>query len=640
MSNTPSTYSSFPNGLVSRNVPILDSYPGNIFWVDSVNGSNGNKGTFKRPFASIAYVYDNAAGLNFTSGDKLYCKNGHIEAVIAAATLDLDVAGTAIVFLGEGSDRAQINFTTVVSADMDIDAANITLVNPLFVAGIDALTGPIDVNAADFTIIGGEYRDAASIDTTDAIVADGNADRMVIDGYRYVRGDEGGTQKQSHIQVAGAQDCKLNNIDITGDFGTGIIENGTAWVDANLTNLVINNKSSSPTVGVLLQSGSTGWMVDSSIRVASGEVFVTAGSNMQFDNAQGTGIDGGSASEIGIVGGGSGPSTPTGGLSFSGTNTAASTTTPVVAELAGFGDDFFNEEYFMYVVKDAAGSGGNPEGEYRFITDYVSDTGTFTVNAFGTALASGDEIFVLHKSVVNDQNNVSYVGINTSASVNTLVINKLAGFGDDYFNNQWYLTVIKDGAGGSIPPEGNTRLITDYTSLTGGFVTVNFGTALADGDVCLVSQQNHIETHVQGEKATSGSTAVMANGDTIFTVTNGPIEILDLVSQCITSNDATATTLTYRCNPTLGNPANFSGASASLASVTAGEAVILNGTALSTAPDVSAGALIALTGVHTRGVIIDAGTVELVVGVGTTTGTWKHFLRWRPLEPGTTVVGT
>lgn len=640
MANTPSVYAGFPNGLVSRNLPILDAYPGKIFWVDSVNGSNGNKGTFRRPFASIANVYDNAAGLNFVAGDKIYCKNGHVEAVIAAATLDLDIAGTAIVFLGEGSNKAQINFTTAVSADMDVDAANITLVNPLFVAGIDALTGPIDVNAADFTIIGGEFRDAVGIDTTDAIVADAAADRMIIDGYRYVRGDEAGTQKQSHIQIADAQDCKLNNIDITGDFGTAIIENGTAWVDANLTNLIINNKSSTPTVGVLLQTGSTGWIKDSSIRVASGEVFVTAGSNMQFDNAKGVGVDDGAGTDIGLGGSDAGAASGASALSFSGTNSAASTTTPVVAELAGFGNDFFNDEYFMYVIFDVGGASAAPEGEYRLITDYVSATGTFTVNAFGTALAASDEVLVLHKSIVNDVNDVSYSGTNTAASTTAPVVDKLAGFGNDYFNNEWYMTVIKDTAGANAAPEGETRLITDYVSATGTFTVTAFTVALADGDIVSVSHKNLIETHVQGEKASAGATAVMVTADVLFTIANGPIEVLSLVSQCVTGNDATATTLQYTATPTVGDATNFSGSSASLASMTAGEGVVLNGTALSTAPDLTAGALVALTGVHTRGVIVDAGVIELSLGVGSTTGTWKHFLRWRPLAPGVTVVAT
>ena len=285
----------FNNGVAIRNMPVLNSYSGNVYWVDSVNGSNQYRGTFARPWASLAYAYSSD---KITSGDIVVLKAGHVETISAAAGVAADIAGTAVLFLGEGSARAQIQFGTATGADIDISAANITFVNPLFVAAIDALTGPIDVNAADFTIVNGEYRDAASIDTTDALVADANADRLTITGWKYVRGDEGGTQKQSNIQIAAASDVRLSNIDIVGDFATGAIENGTAWVDAGLENIVINNTNASPTVAVLMQATSSGWFRNSSLRVASGTTYVTATTDMQYDNVNGTGTDNTSASPV------------------------------------------------------------------------------------------------------------------------------------------------------------------------------------------------------------------------------------------------------------------------------------------------------------------------------------------------------
>lgn len=290
--------STYPHGfngdLVVRGIPIVNSYSKGVWWVDSA-GSNQGDGTFKRPFTSIEVAINSG---KVVAGDQVHCKAGHTETVTAAAGLDLDVAGVTIFFHGQGSNRAQITFTTVVGADMDIDAANITLVNPLFVAGIDALTGPIDVNAADFTIINGEWRDAAAMGTTDCIVADANADRMTIDGWRFIPSTTG-TQKQSNIQVAAANDIKLRNIDIFGDFGTGPIENGTAWVNAVLENVRINNTSASPTVGILLQATSTGTMRNVHIRVASGTTYLTANNDMEFFDCWGTGTDATAAELIG-----------------------------------------------------------------------------------------------------------------------------------------------------------------------------------------------------------------------------------------------------------------------------------------------------------------------------------------------------
>src|SRR5512137_1571558 len=108
LSNYPN---GFPNGVTIRGIPILNIYTGDIWWVDSVYGSNINDGTFEHPKASIAYLYDNAI---VGAGDIVICKPGHVETVTAAAGLDLDVASTCIVFLGQGSNRAYITFTTVV----------------------------------------------------------------------------------------------------------------------------------------------------------------------------------------------------------------------------------------------------------------------------------------------------------------------------------------------------------------------------------------------------------------------------------------------------------------------------------------------------------------------------------------------
>lgn len=280
---------------------------GKTFWVcngsvlpeGGIAGSNSNSGLSPlEPFQTIDYAVGRCLA---NRGDKIKAMPGHSEAVTAAAGLDLDTAGITIEFLGEGTLKANVTFSTAVTADMDVDAANITLINPRFVAAIDALTGPIDVNAARFTIINGEYCDAAGIDTTDCIVADANADNLVIEGWTYLKGDEAGTQKQSNIQIAGADRPILRRIDIVGSFATGPIENGTAWVDAVLENVLIENTEASPTVGILLQATSSGSMRFVHIRVASGTTYLTANNDMQFFDCWGTGADANAAEEIGTM---------------------------------------------------------------------------------------------------------------------------------------------------------------------------------------------------------------------------------------------------------------------------------------------------------------------------------------------------
>ena len=137
----------------------------------------------------------------------------------------------------------------------------------------------------------------------------------------------------------------------------------------------------------------------------------------------------------------------------------------------------------------------------------------------------------------------------------------------------------------------------------------------------------------------ASGTKVMVNADTLFTITGGPIIIYGIVSICITANDATASTLQYQANPTVGSAKTISAATASLASATAGSTVSLNQTSLATAPDIvtAANGGVAIQPNVANRMIVPAGTIKAVVGVGSTTGTWQHFLSYAPLAPGVTI---
>lgn len=136
------------------------------------------------------------------------------------------------------------------------------------------------------------------------------------------------------------------------------------------------------------------------------------------------------------------------------------------------------------------------------------------------------------------------------------------------------------------------------------------------------------------EKMIQRDAAVMVNGNDIFTITGGPIEILALGAICVTADDGTASTLQYRADGTDGSATTITGASASLASAAAGTIVTAVPGTLATAPAVYANG-VGING--TVGIIVPAGIIEIVIGVGSTTGTWKHFMRYRPLVTGVQV---
>jgi hypothetical protein len=129
---------------------------------------------------------------------------------------------------------------------------------------------------------------------------------------------------------------------------------------------------------------------------------------------------------------------------------------------------------------------------------------------------------------------------------------------------------------------------------------------------------------------------VMVNGDTLFNIT-GDVLIYALVSECYTANNATASTLQYSItNNDSATAQTISAASATLASKAPKTSVLAQLGALTNAPVISNASGV---GAFPWGAIRVGGNSILtsVIGVGSTTGTWKHYIRYEPLEDGATI---
>lgn len=139
--------------------------------------------------------------------------------------------------------------------------------------------------------------------------------------------------------------------------------------------------------------------------------------------------------------------------------------------------------------------------------------------------------------------------------------------------------------------------------------------------------------------AKSETAKVIANGDILFNVT-GDVVITNIISECYTANDATASTLQYQVVTGAASPATqtITNASASLANAAVGTVVAaLSFPNLTTIPSVAANGV--LPGIQDNiGVRTSGGTIRAVVGVGSTTGTWKHYVYYRQLEPHAQIV--
>lgn len=179
----PSVYpGGFAGGLVVRNMPLLQTYPGVVWWVSNVttlpgnisqqripfvSGSDGNKGTWNAPFATIGKAVSLAA-----DNDIIMVKPGHAETISTAAFIVLSKA-VAIVGLGSGSMRPTLTFSTATST-ITVTASNVSVQNILHVgsaASTFVATAYSIANAQvakQFTVEACEFRD---LDATHGFVS-------------------------------------------------------------------------------------------------------------------------------------------------------------------------------------------------------------------------------------------------------------------------------------------------------------------------------------------------------------------------------------------------------------------------------------------------------------------------------------
>lgn len=225
----------FPGGVSSYGVPVLPGVGSNmfadvnVFWVDSQDSSSADGaggGKAKQPFKTIDFAIGQCTANN---GDLILVKPGHIETVTAAGGLDFDVAGITIIGIGNGGDRPVVRFTTATTADADFDAANVKIINILFEARFDKLAAPLDVNAADVSLLNIETRDISAFGSaTNFIVADANADRLYIDGWKHIgtttNAGASDPSPVSALQLTGGDDIIVRNANLYGNFAmSGIL---------------------------------------------------------------------------------------------------------------------------------------------------------------------------------------------------------------------------------------------------------------------------------------------------------------------------------------------------------------------------------------------------------------------------------
>lgn len=245
----------FSGGLTVRGMPILNSYPGNVFWVDSSgpNSSDGNVGTFGSPFATIA---GGLAQCSAGNGDILLVQAGHVETITTATALLFNVAGVAIIGLGCGSSRPTLTFATNTTANIPITAANVTIKNILFrcnkAALVSFFTATGTATPTDFCVDTCEFRDLAN-NLNALTVITGNATANSMDGLTFMDSrisSLGTTAATTAIKILSDTD----RVTITNNYGNWAVLNDTAAMLAAGTTQITNldfghNRLSKPNTG-------------------------------------------------------------------------------------------------------------------------------------------------------------------------------------------------------------------------------------------------------------------------------------------------------------------------------------------------------------------------------------------------------
>ncbi len=216
----------FAAGITIRGVPLVQSHPGKVFWVSNastlsdrqIGGSNGNPGTFDKPFSTVAYaVTQCVAG----RGDIVFVKPSHAE-TITASTAWGGTAGVAIVGLGQGSNRPTFTFSATAS-QITLAGKDMLLHNLLFISSIDAVVVVMTVSAADVTLSDIEYREDTAVQCTDCIVTTAGATRFKVAGFKY-RAFDATAGTVAGIALVGVADANISGVDAIGLWSAGFVD--------------------------------------------------------------------------------------------------------------------------------------------------------------------------------------------------------------------------------------------------------------------------------------------------------------------------------------------------------------------------------------------------------------------------------
>jgi hypothetical protein len=262
-------------GVTVRGVPLLQSQPGQVFWVGNgstvlpgcVGGADGNPGTYQRPLATLDRAMDLCSA---NTGDIILVKPGHAETITTAAIFVMDKAGVAVVGLGAGSNRPRLTFGTNTTANIPITAANMSIQNFLFVANVldiaSVFTATSTNTPTDFAVQGCEFRDTSSSLNFITLIT-GNATANSMDGLQFCDNKVsslGTTALTTAIKIgAAAARVKISrnygNWAILADTAAMLAAGANSITDFEFSYNILSRPNTTSTVGNMISTSGTAW---------------------------------------------------------------------------------------------------------------------------------------------------------------------------------------------------------------------------------------------------------------------------------------------------------------------------------------------------------------------------------------------
>ena len=298
------SYSNYPNGFSNgvtiRGVPVTQSYPGQVYWVNNssviadggIGGSNGNPGTYQKPFSTIDYAIGRCTA---GRGDIIMVMPGHAETVSSATSIVCDVAGVAIIGLGSGLSRPTLTFTTATTAAVQVSASNVTWKNIVFSADFADIAEVFNVTTAKYlTIEQCEFNSTATNDNFLSIV-DTNTTNNAADGLALINCVW--IEPDAATLTAVSVDGDLNGLIVEGCyFNIGVNTNDLPIVaivatGKDVTNISVKNNNfirlndANPLLITCdTTTANTGVIAGNTVRHldTAGELLVTAATNISF----------------------------------------------------------------------------------------------------------------------------------------------------------------------------------------------------------------------------------------------------------------------------------------------------------------------------------------------------------------------